>query len=62
MNKAKHLIELRLLNLLPDWQNHRLIANPNNPDYAVVTSHHATTKNLQPSILHTTAFLVLLFF
>lgn len=28
-------VVLYLLDLLPDWQNQRLIPNPNNPDYSV---------------------------
>lgn len=28
-------VVLHLLDLLPDWQNQRLIPNPNNPDYSV---------------------------
>ncbi len=30
-------VVLRLLDLLPDWQNQRLIPNPNNPNYSVAS-------------------------
>ena len=30
-------VVLHLLDLLPNWQNQRLIPNPNNPDYSVAS-------------------------